>query len=112
MPVFAPAFFAERRQGRRRCSLEGYVTDLMHAADGDAYQRQGEADHDHHGGPGDQVEGALVSPDSRNCSFIVPGAQHNLTIRPEDNDPFFWWKTAPGVYALVIDWVRSVTQRY
>lgn len=60
----------------------------------------------------ERIEGALVSPDSRNCSFIVPGAQHNLTIRPEDNDPFFWWKTAPGVYALVIDWVRSVTQRY
>jgi pimeloyl-ACP methyl ester carboxylesterase len=58
-----------------------------------------------------RIEGALASPDSRNCSFIVPDAQHNLTIRPKNNDPFFWWQTAPGVYALVIDWVSSVTQR-
>src|ERR1019366_9160067 len=26
MPVFLPAFIEERRQGRRRCSLEGYAT--------------------------------------------------------------------------------------
>jgi len=26
MPVFVPAFFEERRQGRRRGSLEGYAT--------------------------------------------------------------------------------------
>ena len=58
-----------------------------------------------------RIEGSLASPDSRNCSFIVPGAQHNLTIQPEENGPFFWWKTAPGVYVLVVDWVRSVTQR-
>ena len=57
------------------------------------------------------IGGALVSPDSRNCSFIIPNVQHNLTIRPEDKGPFFWWKTAPGVYALEIDWMRSVTQR-
>src|ERR1035437_3506868 len=28
MPVFVPAFFEERRQGRRRCSLKGYATDV------------------------------------------------------------------------------------
>src|ERR1035437_9908086 len=26
MPVFVPAFFEERRQGRRRCNLKGYAT--------------------------------------------------------------------------------------
>jgi hypothetical protein len=48
------------------------------------------------------IGGALVSPDSRNCSFIIPNAQHNLTIRPEDKGPFFWWKTAPGVFVPVL----------
>lgn len=55
-----------------------------------------------------KIEGAFLHPDHRNTSFIVPGAQHNLTIQPEERGPFFWWRTAPGVYALIIDWVRSL----
>lgn len=58
-----------------------------------------------------KIDCALIHPDWRNGSFIVPDAQHNLTIQPDEKDPFFWWRTAPGVYGLVIDWVRSVTQR-
>src|ERR1039458_10384453 len=85
MPVFAPAFFAERRQGRRRCSLEGYVTDLMHAADGDAYQRQGEADHDHHGGPGDEVEGARIGPFAHQIHLV--DQQHHEDEDEGQQDP-------------------------
>jgi fermentation-respiration switch protein FrsA (DUF1100 family) len=56
-----------------------------------------------------RIEGALSNPDARNASFIVPGAQHNLTIQPDDSGPFFWWRTAPGVYTLVAEWMRSTT---
>lgn len=58
-----------------------------------------------------RIQRALPNPDAHNVSRIVPNAQHNLTIQPDDKGPFFWWRTAQGVYALVIDWTRSTMQR-
>jgi hypothetical protein len=40
---------------------------------------------------------------------IVPNAQHNLTVQPEPNPAFFWWKAAPGIVDLVVAWVQQRT---
>jgi len=54
-----------------------------------------------------RIQAALPHPNSNNSAFIVPNAQHNLTIQPQPKLPFFWWKTAPGLYALIADWVLT-----
>src|ERR1035438_8535957 len=46
------------------------VPSLVHAADRDADQRQGEADHDHHGSPGDDVEAARISPFAHDVHLV------------------------------------------
>jgi hypothetical protein len=42
-------------------------------------------------------------------ALIVPNAQHNLTLQPKPNEPFFWWKSAPGIINLVVAWVQHET---
>jgi len=42
-------------------------------------------------------------------AMIVPNAQHNLTVQPEPNAAFFWWKAAPGIVDLVVAWVQQRT---
>jgi hypothetical protein len=42
-------------------------------------------------------------------TVIVPNAQHNLTVQPEPNAAFFWWKAAPGIVDLVVAWVQQRT---
>jgi hypothetical protein len=39
-------------------------------------------------------------------SFALPNAQHNLTVQPKPNEPFFWWKSAPGTINIVGAWVQ------
>jgi uncharacterized protein len=54
------------------------------------------------------IENAL----DRRASFtavIAPGAQHNLTVHPPPEGPFFWWRAAPGIVDLTVNWVQSVT---
>ena len=43
------------------------------------------------------------------AAVIAPGAQHNLTVHPPPEGPFFWWKAAPGIVDLTVNWVQSVT---
>jgi hypothetical protein len=57
-----------------------------------------------------RIEGAL-GPAAPYAAFIVPNAQHNLTIQLEQKGEFFWWKMAPGATRLVVDWVLSTTRK-
>src|ERR1035441_7728152 len=61
-PVHAPQ---KARLGTGRS-----VPKLVHAADGDADQRQGEADHDHDGSPGDDVETARIDPFAHDVHLV------------------------------------------
>jgi uncharacterized protein len=56
-----------------------------------------------------RIEGALDKANTSYTAVIVPNAQHNLTIQPEPNGPFFWWKAAPGIIDLVVAWVERQT---
>jgi len=56
-----------------------------------------------------RIEAALDKANTSYAAVIVPDAQHNLTIQPEPNGPFFWWKAAPGIVDLVVAWVRQRT---
>lgn len=54
------------------------------------------------------IENALARRVSY-TALIAPGAQHNLTVHPPPEGPFFWWKAAPGIVDLTVNWVQSVT---
>ena len=56
-----------------------------------------------------KIEAALDKANTSYTAVIVPNAQHNLTIQPQRNGPFFWWKAAPGVVDLVVAWVQRRT---
>jgi dienelactone hydrolase len=56
-----------------------------------------------------KIEASLDAAKTPYTALIVPGAQHNLTVRPDDNGPFFWWKSAPGLIELVAAWVQQRT---
>ncbi|HEY1605734.1 MAG TPA: alpha/beta fold hydrolase [Allosphingosinicella sp.] len=51
------------------------------------------------------IGGALDASGTPYSALIVPDAQHNLTIQPEPDGPFFWWHQAPGLVDIVIAWV-------
>jgi len=51
-----------------------------------------------------KIEHALDGVNTPYTAIIVPNAQHNLTVQPEPNGPFFWWKAAPGIVDLVVAW--------
>ena len=56
-----------------------------------------------------RIEAALDKANTSYTAVIVPNAQHNLTIQPEPNGPFFWWKAAPGIVDIVVGWVLQRT---
>jgi uncharacterized protein len=56
-----------------------------------------------------KIEAALDTAKAPYTAIIVPAAQHNLTIRPEEGKPFFWWKSAPGLIDFVAAWVQQRT---
>lgn len=56
-----------------------------------------------------RIAAALDTAEAPYTAIIVPGAQHNLTIQPEKGEPFFWWKSAPGLIDLVVAWVQQHT---
>lgn len=53
-----------------------------------------------------KIENSLDSVKTPYTAVIVPNAQHNLTVKPEPNEAFFWWKSAPGFINLVVAWVQ------
>ncbi len=56
-----------------------------------------------------KIAAALDTSKTSYTAIIVPGAQHNLTIQPEPGQPFFWWKSAPGLIDLLVAWVQQRT---
>ena len=56
-----------------------------------------------------KIEAALDTARTPFTAIIAPAAQHNLTVRPEEGEPFFWWKSAPGLIDLVAAWVQQRT---
>jgi dienelactone hydrolase len=56
-----------------------------------------------------KIEASLDAARAPYTAIIVPGAQHNLTVRPDESGPFFWWKSAPGLIDLVVAWVQQRT---
>ena len=54
-----------------------------------------------------KIAAALDTLKTSYTAIIVPGAQHNLTIQPEPGQPFFWWKSAPGLIDLLVAWVQQ-----
>jgi len=56
-----------------------------------------------------RIEASLDGVKIPYTAVIVPNAQHNLTVQPEPNQPFFWWKSAPGFINLVVAWVQHQT---
>jgi pimeloyl-ACP methyl ester carboxylesterase len=56
-----------------------------------------------------KIEASLDSVKTPYTAVIVPNAQHNLTVQPETNEPFFWWKSAPGLINLVVAWAQHQT---
>jgi pimeloyl-ACP methyl ester carboxylesterase len=58
-----------------------------------------------------RIEDLLDASKTPYTALIAPRAQHNLTIKPEGKDPFFWWHKAPGVIETVVEWVKACTAR-
>lgn len=56
-----------------------------------------------------RIEASLDAAKTAYTAIIVPAAQHNLTVRPEEGRRFFWWKSAPGLIELVVAWVQQRT---
>jgi uncharacterized protein len=56
-----------------------------------------------------KIEASLDIAHTPYTAIIVPNAQHNLTVQPKPSEPFFWWKSAPGIINLVIAWVHQAT---
>jgi hypothetical protein len=57
-----------------------------------------------------KIGGALDTSHTPHDAAIIPGAQHNLTIQPDDKGPFFWWHGAPGATEKVVNWVVTHTR--
>jgi uncharacterized protein len=55
------------------------------------------------------IEASLDNVHTPYTALIVPNAQHNLTVQPKPNEPFFWWKSAPGIIDLAVAWVQHET---
>lgn len=54
-----------------------------------------------------QIEAELDASGAPYAAMIAPRAEHNLTVHPAPGEPFFWWRQAPGVIDLVVDWVKA-----
>jgi alpha-beta hydrolase superfamily lysophospholipase len=54
-----------------------------------------------------RIERALAQTGNhRYASVIIPGATHELIVRPERGQPFDWWREAPGLSTLITAWVK------
>ena len=58
-----------------------------------------------------KIEASLDIVHTPYTAIIAPNAQHNLAVHPKPNEPFFWWKSAPGIINLVVAWVQHETTR-
>jgi len=58
-----------------------------------------------------KIEASLDVVHTPYTAISAPNAQHNLTVQPKPNEPFFWWKSAPGIINLVVAWVQHETTR-
>jgi pimeloyl-ACP methyl ester carboxylesterase len=57
------------------------------------------------------IESALKRAGNKDyVPLIVPRASHSLTISPEPDEPFEWWRVAPGIIDLEIAWVLNQTK--
>jgi dienelactone hydrolase len=56
-----------------------------------------------------KIEASLDAAKTPYTAIIAPAAQHNLTVRPEEGRPFYWWKSAPGLIDIVVAWVQQRT---
>jgi pimeloyl-ACP methyl ester carboxylesterase len=43
------------------------------------------------------------------AALVIPRAEHNLTIHPQADEPFFWWHVAPGLFDTEIAWTSRCT---
>ncbi|HEX3943481.1 MAG TPA: hypothetical protein VHW69_05280 [Rhizomicrobium sp.] len=55
------------------------------------------------------ISAALSKSGAAHTAVIIPNAQHNLTVQPEHNGPFFWWHEAPGIIDTVVNWVKRTS---
>jgi fermentation-respiration switch protein FrsA (DUF1100 family) len=56
-----------------------------------------------------RIEDLLDASATPYTALIAPRAEHNLTIKPQPGESFFWWRKAPGVIETVVAWVKSCT---
>ncbi len=54
-----------------------------------------------------QIEAALDGSGANYAAWIAPRAEHNLTVRPQPGEPFFWWHAAPGIIESVAAWILT-----
>jgi dienelactone hydrolase len=54
-----------------------------------------------------QIEAALDRAGTSYAAWIAPRAEHNLTVRPQPGEPFFWWHAAPGIIESVAAWILA-----
>ena len=55
----------------------------------------------------EQIEAALDDSGASYTAWIAPRAEHNLTVRPQPGEPFFWWHAAPGIIESVGAWILT-----
>ena len=56
-----------------------------------------------------RIEDKLDASGAPYAAFIVPRAEHNLSVYPADKEPFFWWRQAPGLNDTVAAWIVRCT---
>ncbi|MBS0297720.1 MAG: prolyl oligopeptidase family serine peptidase [Proteobacteria bacterium] len=56
-----------------------------------------------------RIEDALDATGAPYTALIAPRAEHNLTVRPQPGEPFFWWRQAPGLNDALVAWVARCT---
>ncbi|HEY3814107.1 MAG TPA: alpha/beta fold hydrolase [Caulobacteraceae bacterium] len=56
-----------------------------------------------------RLEDILDANGAPYAAFIVPRAEHNLSVHPAAGDPFFWWRQAPGLNDTVAAWILRCT---
>jgi uncharacterized protein len=55
-----------------------------------------------------ELEKALDKNGASYTALIAPAAEHNLTVHPQEGEPFFWWHGAPGIIDTVVGWVKRI----
>jgi alpha-beta hydrolase superfamily lysophospholipase len=57
------------------------------------------------------IETKLDHSGARYSAIIVPDAQHNLTVQPDPDGPFFWWHEARGLLDVIAAWIARQPAR-